>query len=88
MRHTLIENRQFSTVSKLSALSAKFRVERNINVEGVLHKDIKRRLKQEFGDGLIFYHKSRRESEFVYHKSLPIEKDERGWFFSHGKRRA
>ena len=48
MRQTLIENRQFSTVSRLSALYAKFQVERNINVKGVLHKDIKQRLKQEF----------------------------------------
>ena len=28
----------------------------------------------------MFYHKSRRESEFVYHKSVPIEEDERSWF--------
>ena len=57
MRQTLIENRQFSTVSRLSALYAKFQVERNINVKGVLHKDIKQRLKQEFGDSLMIYHK-------------------------------
>ena len=86
MRQTLIENRQFSTVSKLSALYAKFQVERNINVKRVLHKDIKQRLKQEFGDSLMIYHKSRRESEFVYHKSIPVEQDERSWFFSHGTR--
>ena len=73
--------RQFSTVSKLSALLAKFQVERNIDVKGVLHKDIKRRLKQEFGDSLMFYYKSKRESEFVYHKSVDIEEDERSWFF-------
>ena len=36
VRHTLIENRQFSAVSKLSALYTKFQVERNINVKGVL----------------------------------------------------
>ena len=77
VRYTLIENRQFSTVPKLSALYAKFQVERNINVKGVLHKDIKRKLQQEFGDSLMFYHKIRRESKFVYHKSVPIEEDER-----------
>ena len=79
VQHTLIENPQFSAVSKLSALYAKFQVERNIDVKGVLYKDIKRRLKQEFGDNLMFNHKSRRESEFVFHKSVPIE-DERSWF--------
>ena len=36
VRHTLIENRQFSAVSKLSAFYTKFQVERNINVKGVL----------------------------------------------------
>ena len=73
--------RQFSTVSKLSALLAKFQVERNIDVKGVSNKDIKRRLKQEFGDSLMFYYKSKRESEFIYHKSVDIEEDERSWFF-------
>ena len=29
----------------------------------------------------MLYHKSRRESEFVYHKSVPIDEDERSWFF-------
>ena len=42
VRYTLIENQQFSTVSKLSALYAKFQVERNISVKGVLHKNVKR----------------------------------------------
>ena len=32
----------------------------------VLRKNIKQRLKQEFGDSLMFYHKSRWETEFVY----------------------
>ena len=29
----------------------------------------------------MFYHTSRRESEFVYHKSVLIEDDEKSWFF-------
>ena len=41
VQYILIENQQFSTVSKLSALYAKFQVEGNINVKEVLHKDIK-----------------------------------------------
>ena len=85
VRHPLIENRQFSTVSQLSALYVKFQRERNIDFKGVLHKDIKRKLKQEFEDSLMFYHKRRRENEFVYHKSVPIEEDERSYFF-HGRR--
>ena len=28
-----------------------------------------------------FIAESRTQSEFVYHKSVPIEEDERGWFF-------
>ena len=54
--HNLIENQQFSTVSKLSAFYANFQVEGNIHVKGVLHKEIKRRLKQEFGNSPLFYH--------------------------------
>ena len=85
VQHMLIENRQFSTVSQLSALYVKFQRERNIDFKGVLHKDIKRKLKEEFEDSLMFYHKRRRENEFVYHKSVPIEEDERSYFF-HGRR--
>ena len=63
----------------MSFLDAK--VERNIDVKGVVHKNTKRRLKQKFGDSVMFYHKSRWEIEFVYHKSVPIEQDERSCFF-------
>ena len=77
MQHTSTENQKFSTVSKLSVLDVKFQVKRDIIVKGVLHKDIKRRLNQEFGYSLMFYHKSRRESEFYTTKSVLIEKNER-----------
>ena len=30
---------------------------------------------------MLFYQESRTQSEFVYHKSVPIEEDERSWFF-------
>ena len=51
-------------------------VERNTDVKGVLHKNIKRRLKQEFRDNLMFYHESRWENKFVCHKNISIEEDE------------
>ena len=45
VQHNLIENQQFSTVSNLSPLYANFQVEGNIDVKGVLHKEIKGRQK-------------------------------------------
>ena len=29
----------------------------------------------------MFYHKSRRESELAYHKSIPVEENETSWIF-------
>ena len=55
--------------------------EKNIPVKGVAHKDVKRKLQLEFGGELLFYQESRTQSEFVYHRSVPIEEDERSWFF-------
>ena len=55
---------------------------KEIEITGTQHKDVKRRLQIQFSDQLTFYQKSKRKSEYVYHKSnKPIEEDERSWFF-------
>ena len=80
VQHTFLEN-----VSKLSTVYANLReAEGNINVEEVFQKDVKRRLKREYGDSLMFYHKDRRENEFIFHKSIPVEDDIRSWLFFSG----
>ena len=81
VRSSMIERGQFSTITKLSSYYEKLQTEQNIPVKGVANKDVKRRLKIEFGDDLMFYQKNKRQSEFVYHRSVPIEEDDRSWFF-------
>ena len=85
VRHPLIKNRQFSTVSELSALYAQFQVERNINIKGVLQKDITRRLKQEFGDSFII--KVDRKVSLYTTKVFQLRRMKEAGFFSPGRRK-
>ena len=66
---------------KLSSYYKQLQTEKNIPVKGVAHKDIKRKLQLKLGGESLFYQESRTQSEFVYHKSVPIKEDERSWFF-------
>ena len=81
VRNNLISRGDFSTMRKLSSYFKQLQIEKNIPVRGVARKDVKRKLQLEFGGELLFYQESRTQSEFVYHKSVPIEEDERSWFF-------
>ena len=81
VRNNLISRGEFSTMPKLRSYYKQLQTEKNIPVTGVAHKDVKRKLQLEFGGELLFYQESRTQSEFVHHKSVPIEKDERSWFF-------
>lgn len=78
MQHTFLEN-----VSKLSTVYANLR-EAEGKLEEVLQKDVKRRLKHEYRDSLMFYHKDRRKNEFIFHKSILVEDDIRSWLFFSG----
>ena len=53
----------------------------NFKLWGHLHKDIQENLKEEIGVRLLLYYKYRVESEFTFHISVPLEEDERNWFF-------
>ena len=81
VKKTLVQERKLKTLSHLTQKYRELQTARTIEIKGIHHKDVKRRLKLQFGDDLTFYHKSKRKSEYVYYKSMPIEDDERSWFF-------
>ena len=81
VRNNLISRSEFSTMRKLRSYYKQLQTEKNIPVNGVAHKDVKRKFQFEFGGELLFYQESRTQSEFVFHKSVPNEEDERSWFF-------
>ena len=81
VKETLIQERKLTTISNLARKHRELQTKRTIEIKGIYHKDVKRRLKLQFLDNLTFYQKSKRKSEYVYGKSMPIEEDEQSWFF-------
>ena len=77
----IIENGEFRTINQLSTFYSSLQTRKNLPVKGAAHKDVKRRLISEFGDNLVFYQKSKIQSEYVYYKTVPVEEDERSCFF-------
>ena len=77
MKKTLVQDRKLTTISNLAQKYRELQTPRTIEIKGIHHKDVKRRLKRKYGDDLTFYQKSKRKSEYVYCKSMPIEEDER-----------
>ena len=70
VRNSLIGRGKFSTMGKVSNYE-KLQTEKNVTVKGVAH---------EFEEELLFYQENIAQSEFVYHKSVPIKENERCWF--------
>ena len=55
IRNNLISRGEFSTMQKLRSYYKQLQTEKNIPVNGVAHKDLKRKLQLEFGGELLFY---------------------------------
>ena len=81
IKNMIFERRTFTTVNQLSSYYEKLQVEKNIQVKGASNKDIKLRLKTAFGEDLTLHQGKKGLTEYVYHKSVPIEEDDRSWFF-------
>ena len=81
VQKTITQERNITTIAALSKYYEILQTKQQIPVMGVLLKDVKQRLKLKFKDELTFYQKSKRQSQFVYHKDAQIEEDERSWFF-------
>ena len=77
----IIENGEFRTINQLSTFYSSLQTRKNLPVKGAAHNDVKISLISEFGDNLVFYQKSKIQSEYVYYKTIPVEEDERSCFF-------